>query len=134
MLAKLYARKSKQYNKEFSTLIYLRNEKNVTPAFMAILQNLTLEELIALKFESILRNFSNRWVGFPLYKFSKQIIDDAMLMAALRISPTIRSAEYLLGDQHKKTRKRMPLAVVELKRRMDKKEINKKWVDLVHKD
>jgi hypothetical protein len=62
-----------------------------------MLGNLTLEEILALKIEISLRSLGFFLRGFPLFKSSKFIITDALLRAAISLTPNKESACGLLG-------------------------------------
>jgi hypothetical protein len=75
----------------------LRSQNKSNDFFEIMLGNLTLEEILALKIEISLRSLGFFLRGFPLFKSSKFIITDALLRAAISLTPNKESACGLLG-------------------------------------
>ena len=61
------------------------------------MNNLTLEEVIALKLELTSRSLSNRLYGFPIWKALTDITKEAALKYAVSATRTTKEAMRLLG-------------------------------------
>lgn len=91
----------KKYNK-ISVSEDLRSQNKSNEFFEIMLGNLTLEEILALKFELSFKSLGFILKGFPIYKSSKYIIQDALLKVALSFTSSREEAANLLGiDKNK---------------------------------
>jgi hypothetical protein len=62
-----------------------------------MLNNLSLEEVIALKLELATKNISNRMYGIPIWNSLLNIVQDAVLKYALSATRTQAEAMRMLG-------------------------------------
>ena len=83
----------------------LKKEKKLPDNFEAILNTLTIEELIALKLELSSSYINNKLYNFPIYKSIKYITKEACLKFALSSTRTIGDAASLLGIRESDLRK-----------------------------
>jgi|TARA_R100000322_G_scaffold89169_3_gene55425 hypothetical protein len=84
-------------NKNYSIIKKLRRERKSSEAFEAMLDSLSLEEVVALKLELASRNVSNRLYGIPIWGNLLNIVQDAVLKYALSATRTKAEAMRLLG-------------------------------------
>jgi hypothetical protein len=61
------------------------------------LNNLSLEEIIAVKLELTSRFLCGKLYGLPLWRVTRQTVTDALLKTALSISKTKKEAARFLG-------------------------------------
>jgi hypothetical protein len=84
-------------NKNYSVINKLRKERKTTDELEIMMNNLTLEEVIALKLELSSRSLSNRLYGFPIWKALTDITKEAALKYAVSATRTTKEAMRLLG-------------------------------------
>ena len=84
-------------NKNYSIINKLRKDKKSTDEFEIMLNNLSLEEVIALKLELSSRSFSKRMYGVPLWSNLINVVQDAVLKYALSATRTQAEAMRMLG-------------------------------------
>ena len=105
--------KKSKYNK-YSISKVLREEKRSNEYFEILLNNLTLEELIALKLELGFRAIGFPLHGFPIWKSINYITKEALIKYALCSADSKEEAARLLG-----------IEVIKLFRLIKKYNINK---------
>ena len=84
-------------NKNYSIINKLRRDKKSTDEFEIMLNNLSLEEVVALKLELSSRSFSKRMYGIPLWSNLIHAVQDAVLKYALSATRTQAEAMRMLG-------------------------------------
>ncbi|MGI9555196.1 MAG: hypothetical protein ACR2M6_04390 [Vampirovibrionia bacterium] len=84
-------------NKNYSIINKLRRDKKSNDEFEIMLNNLSLEEVIALKLELSSRSFSKRMYGVPLWSNLIHVVQDAVLKYALSATRTQAEAMRMLG-------------------------------------
>ena len=84
-------------NKNYSVVNKLRRERKTTDELEIMMNNLTLEEVIALKLELTSRSLSNRLYGVPIWKALTDITKEAALKYAVSATRTTKEAMRLLG-------------------------------------
>tara|TARA_Y100000361_G_C11072716_1_gene296582 strand:- start:75 stop:443 length:369 start_codon:yes stop_codon:yes gene_type:complete len=84
-------------NKNYSITKKLRKDKKSNEEFEIMLNNLSLEELIALKLELSTATVANRLYGIPLWSNIANITQDAVLKYALSATRTQQEAMRFLG-------------------------------------
>lgn len=75
----------------------LRQEGKTNEQFEILLNNLTLEEVIAIKLELSSRTLKSPLYGLPIWKHLPEIVEDAVLMYAISINRTPFEAAAYLG-------------------------------------
>lgn len=83
--------------KKYSISKKLRKEGLIDDKFEFKLNNLQLEELIALKLELASRSFDNKLFGIPLMYSLKDIIEEAVIKYAYSASRSIKEAQSFIG-------------------------------------
>lgn len=84
-------------NKNYSITNKLRKERKSNDEFEIMLNNLSLEEVIALKLELATKNISNRMYGIPIWSSLLNIVQDAVFKYALSATRTQAEAMRMLG-------------------------------------
>jgi len=77
--------------------VQLREQGKINESFEVMLSALSMEELMALKLESIVRTMRGKYFGFPLWKVFPKIIKDALLKIAVSMTTNHKDAALLLG-------------------------------------
>lgn len=92
-------RKNKYNNsiEQYSISKLLRKENRSNDYFEILLNNLSLEEIIALKLELAFKSIGFNLYGFPIWKSINYITKDALLKYAIASSKTKKDAMNLLG-------------------------------------
>ena len=81
----------------YSTINRLQKEKKIDEVFLSRINQLTLEELIAVKLEAAARFINNKLYGFPIWKSLHYVCRAAVLMFALSSTRSINDAASFLG-------------------------------------
>jgi len=87
--------KGKSYH--YSTINRLQKEKKIDEVFLSRINQLTLEELIAIKLESAARFINHKLYGFPIWKSLHWVCREAVLMFALSSTRSYNDAASFLG-------------------------------------
>lgn len=87
--------KGKSYH--YSTINRLKREKRIDEVFLSRVNQLTLEELIAIKLESAARFINHKLYGFPIWKSLHYVCREAVLMFALSSTRSLNDAASFLG-------------------------------------
>lgn len=92
-------KKSKYKNtcEDYSISKVLRDQKRSNEYFELMLNNITLEELIALKLELGYKAIGFVLHGFPIWRGTNYIVKDALLKYAVSATKSKREAMRLLG-------------------------------------
>jgi len=96
----MWKKKLREYKgkfKNYSIRKKLFSEKRIDSSFEAILNSLTLEEIIALKLELSASHVNHKLYGFPLIRSIKFIVREAVVMFALSATRTPKDAAAVLG-------------------------------------
>lgn len=89
--------KKDKYIKEYSISKVLKDQKKSNEYFEILLNNLTLEELIALKLELGYKAIGFPLHGFPIWRNLNHIIKEALLLYAVSATKSKREASRFLG-------------------------------------
>ena len=91
--------KNKKTNscEQYSISKLLRKQNRSNEYFEILLNNLTIEEIIALKLELAYKSVGFVLQGFPLWSSTNYIVKDALLKYAISASKTKTQARDLLG-------------------------------------
>jgi len=104
----MWKKKLKEYkgkNYSYSLRNKLKKEKKITDEFEIMIQMLSLEEVIALKFELAASHLNNKLYNFPVYRSLKYIVKEACLNFALSSTRTFDEAASFLGIRPGELRK-----------------------------
>jgi len=89
-------RKPTKFDK-FSIINKFKSEGKITELTLNNINNISLEDLIALKLELTTRYTCGKFFGMPLWRITRHTVTDALLKTALSISRTKREAARFLG-------------------------------------
>jgi|TARA_R100000008_G_scaffold65721_1_gene42685 hypothetical protein len=84
-------------NAHYSISKKLRKENKSTEEFELMLNNLSLEDIIALKLELATKPFGGKCYGIPIWHSTREIVQDAMLKMALSTTRSKKEAARFLG-------------------------------------
>ena len=84
-------------NKYYSISKKLRQENKSSEEFELILNNLSLEDVIALKLELSTKPFGGKSYGIRIWHSTREIVQDAMLKMALSTTRSKRESARFLG-------------------------------------
>jgi len=110
---KLREYKGRNYN--YSLRNKLKREKKITDDFEVMIQNLSLEELIAVKFELAASHINNKLFNFPVYRSLRYIVKEACLHFALSSTRTFDDAASFLGIRPGELRNEIKRFKIDLK-------------------
>ena len=93
-----YKRKKKatKYDK-FSVVNKFKSEGKITNKALSEINNIALEDLIAIKLELSTRYTCGKFYGMPLWRITRHTVTDALLKTALSIARTKKEAARFLG-------------------------------------
>ena len=88
--------KSTKYGK-YSIINKLKGEEKISIATLNEIDNLSLEDLIAIKLELSTRYTCGKFYGMPLWKITRHTVVDALLKTGLSIARSKKEAARFLG-------------------------------------
>ena len=88
-------KKSTTLNKSF--INYLKDQNKISDSLLVVINNLTIEELIAIKLELSAKMINNRLFGLDIWRKSGYIIKEALLMFAISTTQSKKDAARFLG-------------------------------------
>jgi len=81
----------------YSIIKKLDKEAKINKAFLNTINNISLEDLIAIKLELSTRYLCGKFYGMPLWKITRYTVVDALLKTGLSIAKTKKEAARFLG-------------------------------------
>ena len=75
----------------------LKDNNKVNDQVLVLINNLSLEDIIALKLELSSKMLKNRMYGFDIWRNSKYIVQEAMLKFAISATKSKKDAARFLG-------------------------------------
>ena len=81
----------------YSIIKKLEKEKKLNKHTLNDINNISLEELIAVKLELSTRYLCGKFYGMPLWKITRHTLTDALLKTGLSIAKTKKEAARFLG-------------------------------------
>ena len=85
-----------KYSK-YSIINKLKSEKKITDGTLSNINNISLEDLIAIKLELSTRYLYGKFYGLPIWRLTRHAVTDALLKTALSIARTKKEAARFLG-------------------------------------
>ena len=82
---------------KYSVISKFKSDGKLTDLDLNNINNISLEDLIAIKLELSTRYLCGKYYGMPLWRVTKLTVVDAMLKTALSISRTKKEAARFLG-------------------------------------
>ena len=80
-----------------SIITKLKDQELVSDETLVAIGNLSLEDLIAVKFELACNNLNNRFYGFDIWRNTTYIVKEAMLKFAISTTKSKKDAARFLG-------------------------------------
>tara|TARA_Y100000310_G_C20183310_1_gene579186 strand:- start:83 stop:460 length:378 start_codon:yes stop_codon:yes gene_type:complete len=99
--------KNRGSNKNYSILNKLRKDSKISDEFEVMLNNLSLEEIIAVKLELATKPVENRLYGFNLWYVLKPVVDSAALIYSMAATRTKTEAMKFMGLDNKEDFKKL---------------------------
>jgi len=84
-----------------SVINKLKDQNILNDQMLASLNNMTIEEVIAVKFELSASHLNNRLYGFDIWHKSNYIIKEAILKFAVSVTKSKKDASRFLGMTYK---------------------------------
>ena len=81
----------------YSIINKLKPEKKITDNTLNNINNISLEDLIAIKLELSTRYLYGKFYGIPIWRLTRHAVTDALLKTALSIARTKKEAARFLG-------------------------------------
>jgi len=81
----------------YSIINKLKTDKKITEATLNNINNISLEDLIAVKLELTTRYLCGKFYGMPLWRITRHTVVDALLKTGLSIARTKKEAARFLG-------------------------------------
>ena len=85
-----------KYSK-YSIINKLKSEKKISDSTLNNINNISLEDLIAIKLELSTRYLCGKFYGIPIWRLTRHAVTDALLKTALSIARTKKEAARFLG-------------------------------------
>ena len=82
---------------KYSIINKLKSEKKITDNTLNNINNISLEDLIAIKLELSTRFLYGKFYGLPIWRLTRHAVTDALLKTALSIARTKKEAARFLG-------------------------------------
>jgi len=89
-------RKPTKYQ-NYSTINKFKSEGKITNSDLNTINNISLEDLIAIKLELTTRYLCGKYYGMPLWRITKAAVTEALLKTGVSISRTKKEAARFLG-------------------------------------
>ena len=83
--------------KSYSTIKILKNQNKLTDPLLVCLNNLSLEDIIAIKLELACQHLNNRLYGFDIWSAIPNITREATLKFAISATRSKKDAARFLG-------------------------------------
>lgn len=81
----------------YSIINKFKTEKKITNSTLNDINNISLEDLVAIKLELSTRYLCGKFYGMPLWRITRHTVTDALLKTALSIARTKKEAARFLG-------------------------------------
>ncbi|QDP63280.1 MAG: hypothetical protein GOVbin703_27 [Prokaryotic dsDNA virus sp.] len=83
--------------KNYSKISELKKMNKIDDQFVFYIESLTLEDLISIKLETVLKNLNFKFFNFPLWKSTHRIVSEALINSVINISKNNSEAARILG-------------------------------------
>jgi hypothetical protein len=85
------------YYKNYSKISELKSLNKIDDQFVYYIESLTLEDIISIKLETIIRSLNFKFFNFPLWKSFHKITSEALVNSIIGIASNNSEAARLLG-------------------------------------
>ena len=95
----VWKKRKKYYGlyEKYSIINKYKKEDKLNNSILTYINNLSLEDLIAIKLELATRYTSGKFYGMPLWRITRHTVTDALLKTGLSIARTKSEAARFLG-------------------------------------
>lgn len=83
--------------KEYSLIKKYKEKGLINDEFLSLIQHISLEDLITLKLESIIRLCNGKFFGFPLYHSITSVVEEAIIKIAVSVCDNKTQVAMFLG-------------------------------------
>ena len=83
--------------KNYSKISELKKMNKIDDQFVFYIETLTLEDIISVKIETVMRNLNFKFFSFPLWKSMHKIISEALITSVFNLSESNSEAARILG-------------------------------------
>ncbi len=83
--------------KNYSKISELKKMNKIDDQFVFYIESLSLEDLISIKVESIMKNLNFKFFNFPLWKSFHTITSEALITAVFGVASNNSEAARILG-------------------------------------
>jgi hypothetical protein len=80
-----------------STITKLKNDNLINDQFLVCINNLKLEDIVAVKLELSSKYINNRLYGFDIWRRTSYIVKDGILKYSLSVAKSKKDAARFLG-------------------------------------
>jgi len=91
--------------KNYSKINELKKMNKIDDQFVFYIETLTLEDILSVKIESMMRNLNFKFYSFPLWHSMHKIISEALINSVFNLSKNNSEAARILGIDLKQYRK-----------------------------
>jgi hypothetical protein len=83
--------------KNYSKISELKKMNKIDDQFVFYIESLSIEDLIAIKIESTMKNLNFKFFNFPLWKSFHSITSEALIVAVFGVASNNSEAARILG-------------------------------------
>ncbi len=85
------------YYKNYSKLSELKSLNKIDDQFVYYIESLSLEDIISIKLETMIRSLDFKFFNFPLWKSFHKIVSEALVNSIIGIASNNSEAARILG-------------------------------------
>ena len=85
------------YYKNYSKISELKNLNKIDDQFVFYIETLSLEDIITIKLESMMKSINFKFFNFPLWRSMHTIVSEALINSVITIASNNSEAARLLG-------------------------------------
>lgn len=90
--------------KNYSKISELKKMNKIDDQFVFIIETLTLEDLISIKLETVMRSLNFKFFNFPLWKSTHRMVSEALINSIITVAKNNSDAARILGIDLKQYR------------------------------
>ena len=83
--------------KNYSKISELKKLNKIDDQFVFFIETLTLEDLISIKLESVMRNLNFKFFNFPIWKSTHKLVSEALINSVINVAKNNSDAARILG-------------------------------------
>ena len=85
------------YYKNYSKISELKSLNKIDDQFVYYIESLSLEDIISIKLETMIRSLNFKFFNFPLWKSFHKIVSEALVNSIIGVASNNSEAARLLG-------------------------------------